>query len=279
MCGRYGKYFRFLYRVIFVAFLLISPSTSSAPKQDSVSSVPELVQCVAIASALIKDPNGFLKYPQNITFALGCIQSIPIILLMIKHETGVNLDAWLLVLSGYLLYESNQLHERAKELEENFEKYKDDFRLLEVEYDIIKGYIKKDIEPHCKNSNTAKMIRNIEKVMEKLTSFFNRLSELADHVDEDIKQISEDKIRSFGYLVGGAIVGFISIYSGIFEVFIPISTVCGYIAFYNCACLGSLTETRKKIQLLKEAIKKNQEEIKKARANLEDVKMRADINI
>lgn len=282
MCSQDRKNFRFRCRVIFVAFLLISPATSRAPNQDSASSLPELVQCVAIASALIKDPNGFLKHPQNVTFfVLGCIQSIPNILVMIKHETGPILGAGLLVLSGYLLYESNRLQERAKDLEEDLEKYKDDFKLLEYEYSIIKDYIKKDIEPHWKNGNTAKMVRNLETVIEKLTSFFNRLNELADHADQDIKQISDDKTRSFGYVVGGTIVGFISLIvcNGNPEVFIPVSILGVFIQFYNCASIGTLDQTRKKIQLLKEAIKKKQEGIDKARANLEDVKMRADINM
>lgn len=279
MCSQARKYFRFRYRVLIVAFLLISPSTSSAPKQDSPSSLPELVKCVATASDFIKDPNGFLKYPQNVTSVQVCIQSIPNILVMIKHETGASLGAGLLVLSGYLLYESNQLHERAKDLEENLEKYKDDFKLLEDEYDIIKDFIKNDIEPHWKNVNTAKMVRNLENVIRKLTSFCNRLNALADRADKDTKQISDDRMRSFGFLVGGTIVGFISIYSGIFEVFIPMSFLGAFIAFYNCACLGSLNETREKIQLLKEVIKKKQEGIDKARANLEDIKKRADINM
>ena len=105
---------------------------------------------------------------------------------------------------------------------------------MEDEYSIIKDYIKNDIEPHWKNGNTAKTV-NLEKVMEKLTNFFNRLNELADHVDKDIKQISEDRTRSFGYLIGGLIVDFISIYSGIFAVFIPVSILGVYIQFYNCA--------------------------------------------
>jgi len=190
---------------------------------------------------------------------------------MIKHETGASLGAGLLVVSGYLLYETNRLHERAKDLEEDLEKYKNDFELVEDEYSIIKEYIKKDIEPHWKNGNTAKMVRNLKTVIEKLTSFFNRLNELADHADKDMKQTSDDKTRSFGYLVGGTIVGFISVYSGIPEVFIPMSILCVSIAFYNCACLGSLNETRKKIQFLKEAIKKKQEGIDKTRASLEVV--------
>lgn len=282
MCSQDQKYFGFRYRVIFVAFLLISPATSSAPKQDSASSLPELVQCVAIASALIKDPNGFLKYPQNVTFLLGCIQSIPNILEMITHETGESLGAGLLVVSGYLLYESNQLYERAKGLEENLENYGYDFELVEEYYTIINDYIKTDIEPlHWKhgNGNTAKMVRNVETLLKKLTSFFNRLNKLAHDADKDIKQISDDKTRSFGYIVGSAVVGFILLYNVIPEVSIPAGILCVFTVFYNCACLGSLNETRKKIQVLEEAIKKKRAEIDKTRASLEVVKMRADINM
>lgn len=274
MCSHDQKYFGFRYRVIFVAFLLISPATSSAPKEESASSLPELVRCVAIASALIKDPNGFLKYRQNVTFLLGCIQSIPNILEMITHETGESLGAGLLVVSGYLLYESNQLYERAKGLEENLENYGYDFELLEKHYTILNDYIKNDIEPHWKNGNTAKMVKNHERVLKKLTSFINRLNKLADDADKDKQQVSVDKTRSFGYIVVSTIVGFTFLYNVIPEVSIPAGISFVYIVFYNCASLGSLNETRKKIRVLKEAIKKKGAEIDKTRATLEVVILR-----
>ena len=270
------KYFRF--RVIFVAFLLISPSGSSAPKQDSASSLPGLVQCTAIASALIKDPNGFLQNPQNGAIVQKCIKSIPDILEVIKHATGQSLGAGLLVVSGYLLYESYQLYERAKDLEENHEKYQDDFKLVEDEYAIINEYIKKDVLPHWKNGNTAKMVRNLETVIEKLINFFNRLNELADHIRKDIKQGRGDKTRSFGYGVGGVIVCLTSLYTENPVVIIPTCILGFCTVMYNISSFVSHEEILEKCQLLKRAIMKKRKEINKARASLEVVKMGVDIN-
>lgn len=142
-------------------------------------------------SALIKDPNGFLKIADKATIEQGCIESVPAILDMIEHTAkSPILGAGLLVVSGSLLYESHQLYKRTTSLEQNLEKYNNDFKLLQVELDIINDFVNKDLEPHWKNGDTAKMVRNLQTVMKKLTSFFNSLNELADYADKDIKQIS-----------------------------------------------------------------------------------------
>ena len=278
MFSQERKYFRFRYRVIFVAFLLISPSGSSALKQDSASSLPGLVQCAAIVSILNKNPNKFLQNPQNAAIVQKCIKSLPDVLEVIKHATGPSLGAGLLVVSGYLLYESNQLYERAKDLEENHEKYQDDFKLVEDEYAIINEYINKDVLPHWRNGNTAKMIRNLETVIEKLINFFNRLNKLADHIRKDIEQGSDDKTRSWGYGAGGVIVCLTSLCTKNPVVIIPTCILGFCTVMYNINSFASHEETLKKFQLLKKAIIKKREEINKTRTTLEDVKMRVDIN-
>ena len=110
--------------------------------------------------------------------------------------------------------------------------------------------------------------------MIKLTSFFNRLNELADYADKDIKQISDDRTRSFGYLVVAMIMGFTIVYFLIQApiVFIPMGILFVFIQFHNCACIGSLNETRKEIELLKEAITKKGAEIDKVRAFLKSLR-------
>ena len=268
------KYFRFRYRVIFVAFLLISPTASSAPKQDSAFVLPGLVQCAAIVSALIKDPNGFLKNPDEATIVQGCIQSVPHVSEMMKYAEGPIVGVGMLVVSGYLLYESTKLYERTKGLELNLEKYKDDFQLLEVELVIIKDYIDKDIEPHWRNGITTKMARNLETVIEKLISFVNRLNELADHIQKDIKQGSVEKTWCYGYGVAGGIVCVCSLFTGIPLVFVPTCSLGGITVFCSYQSHKSLDETLEKSKLLKKAIIKKREEITEARRNLEVAKTR-----
>lgn len=284
MCSRYGKYFRFRYRVIFVAFLLISPSTtSSAPKHDSTSSLPGIIlQCAAIVSALIKDPNGFLKIPDKVTTerASLCIQRIPDILELIKHTAkGPILDAGLLVVSGYLLYESTQLYERAKDLEEKHEKYDYEFKLVEDNFTIINDYIKNDIEPHWENGNTAKMGRSLKKVIKELANFFNSLSELADRTRKDIKQISREKTKCFACFLIAIITCSCATVRGNLVVTIPTCTVGVFAFSFSINSYFSLHETHEKSQLLKKAIMKKRREINKARASLEVVMMRADIDV
>ena len=225
-------------------------------------------------SALIKDPNGFLKIADKATIE-QCIESVPAILGMIEHAAkSPILGAGLLVVSGYLLYESHQLYKRTASLEQNLEKYNNDFKLLQVELDIINDFVNKDVEPHWKNGDTAKLVRNLKTVMIKLTSFFNRLNELADYADKDIKQISDDRTRSFGYLVVAMIMGFTIVYFLIQApiVFVPMGILCVFIQFHNCACIGSLDKTRKEIELLKAAITKKRAEIDKVRAFLKSLR-------
>ena len=245
------KYFRFRYRVIFVAFLLISPTASSAPKQESPSPLRGLVECAAIVSALIKDPNGFLKNPDGSTIGQKCIQSVPYVLEMMKQAQAPIVGAGLLVVSGYLLYESYQLYERTKGLEQNLEKYREEFKLLEEEFAIINDYIKTDIEPHWRNGNTAKMAGNLETVIEKLFSFVDRLNELAGHIRNDIKQGSKDKVRLFGYGVAGGVVCFCSLFTGYPLLFTPTCIAGALTVYISYQSHISIQESLKQSDLLK----------------------------
>lgn len=88
------------------------------------------------------------------------------------------------------------------------------------------------------------------------------------------KSVFDDRTRSFGYLVGAMIVGFTIVYCLIQApmVFVSKGILCVFIQFYNCACIGSLNETRKEIELLKEAITKKGAEIDKVRASLKSLR-------
>ena len=273
------KYFRFRYRVIFVAFLLIPTTASSAPKQDSASVLPGLVQCAAIVSTLIKDPNGFFKNPDEATIVQGCIQSVPHVSEIMKYAEGPIVGAGLLVVSGYLLHESTELYKRTKGLELNHEKYKDDFKLLEEELAIIKDYIEKDIEPHWRNGSTDKLVRNLKTVIEKLISFFDRLNELADHIRKDIKQGSDDKTWCYGYGVAGVIMCVCSLLTGHPLLIIPTCILGAITVYWNYQNHNSLDETLETSNLLKKAIIKKREEIIETRATLEDVKTTVELNM
>ena len=234
-------------------------------------------------SALIKDPNGFLKIPDKATLDRQrslCIQRVPEILELIKHTAkGPILDAGLLVVSGYLLYESTQLYERAKDLEEKHEKHDYDFKLVEDNYKIINDYVKNDIDPHWKNGNTAKMGSSLKKVIKELASFFSSLSELADRTRKDIKQISSEKSQCYACFVIAIVTCPSAIVRGNLLVIIPTCTVGVFALSFSLHSFLSLHETHEKSQFLKKAIMEKRREINKARASLEVVLMRADINI
>ena len=273
MCSQDRKYFRFCYRVIFVAFLLISPATSSPPKQDSAS----ILQCAAIVSSLITDLSGFLKIPDKATIEQfkGCIKSVPFIVEMTKHAAkGPILGAGLLVVSGYLLYESHQLYKRTASLEQNLEKYSDDFKLLKEELDIIDDFINKDLKQQWKNGNTAKMLTNIDTVIEGLISFVNRLNELADRIRQDIVQGRGDKMWSEQSLVGSGIACVCSVFTRNPLLIVPTCVLGASTVYSSFRSHCSLDEALKQLKLLKEDIMKVRQEITKTRGSLEVVKMR-----
>ena len=276
MYCRNRKYFRFRYRVIFVAFLLISATPSSAPEQDSESVIPGLVQCASILSTLrITDP-GFSKNPQNdAAIVLGC--SIPLTLELMKSATGPSLVAGLFVVSRYLLYESNQLYQRAKDLNKNVGKHQDpedQFKLLQAEIAIITDFVNKNVETHRRNGNTAKMVQNFVILIGKLISFVNRLRELADHIHKDIKQGSDDKTWSWGYGAGGVIMCLSSFATGSLPLFIPTCSLT--VVYWAYQSYTSLEEAHKRSENLQKDIMKMQDEITKTHFTLDALKMRVD---
>ena len=292
MYSQTRKYFRFRYRVIFVAFLLISPTASSAPEQDSASVLPGLEQCAAIVSAFISAPDEFSKNPDRETIKQRCIQVFPQIWEMMKHAKGPILYAGLVFVSGYLLYESNQLYERTKALQLNLTKYTEDFKLLKVELKAYndsvkkelkdyKDYIEKDIEPsYWRNGNTAKMVRKLEKTIGKLLSYANKLKELAENIRKDILQGHGDEMWSVQLPVCSGIV----CVSSLFTVFPPVIILtCGFCAlagYWSVQSHYSLKETREQqSKLLNNDILELRKEITKTRTNLELLKMRVDINM
>lgn len=179
-------------------------------------------------------------------------------------------------MSGYLLYESYQLYERAKGLEQNLEKYREEFRLLEEEFAIINDYINKDIEPHWRNGNTVKMVRNLKIVIEKMVSFVGRLNESAGRIRNDIKRGSEDKVSLFGYGIAGGIVCFCSLLTGYPLLFTPTCFAGVLIGYFNYGRYISLHETLEKSKVLVKDITEKRKEITLIRTKLEVEKMRVE---
>lgn len=263
--------------MIFIAFLLFSTATPSPPKQDSASSPSGFIlQCAGIASALIQDPNGFLKISGKETIMQGCTQSISDILgVILTHEkTPAILGAGLLVVSGYFLFKSYQLYKRIADLEQNLEKYSEDYKLLLVELDIINDFINKEIEPQWKNGNTAKILTNIDTVIEKLINFVNRLNELADLISQDIVQGHGDKMKSVQLPVGGGIACVSSLFTGMPLLVLPTCAASACTVYWGFRNYYSVDETLKQSKVLKEDIMKVREEITMTRATLEVMKMK-----
>ena len=276
------KYFRFRYRVIFVAFLLILPTASSALEQDSVSSLPGLVQCAAIVIDLIKDPHWLLKNPDKATIVRvqGCIQTVSHTLEMMKHAQPSTKGAELIGVSGYQLYKSTKLYERVNGLAVNVEKYKEDFNLLVKQLAVINDCINKNIEPHWRNSSATKVVRNLlETIIEKLISFVNRLNELAYHIEKDIMQVSVEKTWCYGCSVAGGIVCVCSLFAGIPLLIIPTCSLSGITIAHSYQSHNSLTETLEEFKLLQKAIIKKRNKITATQAALKVVKRKVDIDM
>ena len=236
--------------------------------------IPGLVQCASILSTLrITDP-GFSKNPQNdAAIVLGC--SIPLILELIRSATGPSLVAGLFVVSRYLLYESNQLYQRAKDLNKNIGKHQDpedQFKLLQAELAIVTDFVNKNVETHRRNGNTAKIVQNFVMLIGKLISFVNRLRELADHIHKDIKQGSDDKTRSWGYGAGGVIVCLSSFKTRSPRVFIPICSLVTLVVYWGYQSYKSLEEALKRSELLQKDIMRMQDEITKTHFTLDALK-------
>ena len=274
------KYFRFRYQVIFVAFLLISPTASSAPKQDIASVLPGVVGCAAIVSVFFKDPYGFLRNADKEAILEGCIKSgIQTMPRIWENAKGPIISTGLVVQSGYLLYQSTKLYDRAKDSELILEKYRDDFQLLGVELGIISEYIAKDIEPHWRNGITAKMERNLETVIKKLFSFVDRLNKLAEKMEKDIIQGNDDIAWSKKLPVDSGIACLNSLLSWNPSVIILTCSFGALSGYWSFQSHYSVEETLEQLKLLKKEIMKLREKITIDRANLEVSKMRADIKM
>ena len=297
--GRKCFGFRFhLTRVLFIAFLLISPTQATGTQQSSVQK-----GCVEVASTWMKSSNKgvLLQDPKFVTNLLECfkalhklfqetdwktveatitkevknlIQNVPN---LATNAKDVAFGGGLVVLSAYLLYKSTELYARAEDLAQNFKKHENDFQALQEELTPIRALIDEEILPQWKNHNTAKMVKSIETLITKLNRNANVLSVLVDRIVQDVKQGSDNRIWSVSYGIAAGVVCAGSLFTGHPVVYVM---ACGFGGSAIAFCFmsySSVSETLEKLQLLKTDTAKIRIEITKYRATLEVKRMKIEM--
>ena len=297
--GRKCFGFRFhLTRVLFIAFLLISPTRATGTPQSSVQK-----ECVEVASVWMKisSKSVLLQDPKFVPNLLECfkalhklfqetdwktveatitkevknlIQNVPN---LATNAKDVAFGGGLVVLSAYLLYKSTELCARAEDLAQNFKEHENDFQALQEELTPIKALIDEEILPQWKNHNTAKMVKSIETLITKLNRTADVLSVLVDRIHQDVKQGSGNTIWSVSYGIAAGVVCAGSLFTGYPVVYVM---ACGFGGGAIAFCFmsySSVSETLEKLQLLKTDTAKIRIEITKYRATLEVERMKIEM--
>ena len=204
------------------------------------------------------------------------------------HDVGLNImneakarstGAGLVFMSVYLCYKGAELFAGAKHLALEYEKFQEEFDLLEQELIQIRSFIATDIVEQWKIGNTVQLVKNIEKLIEKLDRSFTILKELADKIRHNAKKCESDKVWSvfYGVLATGACAGAICKgNSGLY------TSVCGVsigTIYFSWNSFTTNDETLKKSALLRQDAKDCRMEIAKYRANLDIVKMKLEMYI
>ena len=219
---RYRKRFR----VAIFALLLITPSQSSKGPNG----------CLEVATALAKNPSldVLVKEPNFLPNAVKCLQEtmrligetdwktvqamMPPEITKFIHNVGLHImgnakayatRAGLVFMSVYLCYKGAELSAEAKDLALEREKFQEEFDLLEQELIQIKSFIATDIVRQWQTGNTVQMVKNIEKLIEKLDRSFTILTELANQTRQNAKKCASDKVWSvfYGVLATSACAG------------------------------------------------------------------------
>ena len=287
---RYRKRFR----VAIFALLLITPSQSSQAPNG----------CPEVATALAKNPSldALVKEPNFLPKAVKCLQEtirligetdwktvqamMPPEIAKFIHNVGLHImgeakayatGAGLVFMSVYLCYKGAELSAEAKDLALEREKFQEEFDLLEQELIQIKSFIATDIVRQWQTGNTVQMVKNIEKLIEKLNRSFTILKELANQIRHNAKKCESGKAWSvfYGVLATGACAG--AICTGNSVVY---TTVCGVsigTICFSCNTYTTNDETLEKSARLRQDAKDWRMEISKYRANLDIVKMKLEM--
>ena len=286
---RYRKRFR----VAIFALLLITPSQSSKAPNG----------CPEVATALAKNPSldALVKEPNFLPNAVKClqetirligetdwktVQAMPSEITNFIHNVGLHImgnakayatGAGLVFMSVYLCYKGAELSVEAKNLALEHAKFQEEFDLLEQELIQIRSFIATDIVRQWKIGNTVQMVKNIEKLIEKLNRSFTILKELANQIRHNARKCESGKAWSvfYGVLATGACAGAICTgNSGVY------TTVCGVSIGTICISCNTYTtndETLKKSARLRQDVKDWRMEIADCRVNLDIVKMKLEM--
>ena len=287
---RYRKSFR----VAIFALLLITPSQSSKGTNG----------CLEVSTAWAKNPslNVLLKEPNFLPNAVKCLQEtirsiretswktvqamMPTELTKFIHNVRLHImdnpkayatRAGLVFMAVYLCYRAAELSAEAKDLTLEHEKFQEDFDVLKEELSPIISFIDTDIMPQWKTGNTVQMLKNIEKLIEKLNRSFTTLNEWADQIRYNAKKCESGKEWSVFYGVLATGVCAWAICTGNLRVYIPVCGISIGIICFSCNTHTKNDKTLEKSAHLRQDVKGWRMEVAKYRANLDIVKMKLEM--
>ena len=189
------------------------------------------------------------------------------------YATGTGL----VFMSVFLFYKGAELSAEAKDLALEYEKLQEEFDLLEQELTQIKPFIATDIVEQWKTGNTVQLVKNIEKLIEKLDRSFTILRELANQIRHNAKKSESGKawsvfggVLATGFCAASICTGNSVVYTAVCGV--SIGTIC-----ISCNTYTTNDETLKKSARLRQDVKDWRMEIAKYRANLDIVKMKLEM--
>ena len=288
---RYRKRFR----VAIFALLLITPSQSSKGTNG----------CPEFAIAWAKNPSliVLLKEPNFLQNAVKCLQEtirsigetnwktvqemMPPELTKFIHNVGLHIKsnpkafatgAGLVLMSVYLCYKGAELSAEAKNLALEHEMFQEEFDVQKKELNQTLYFIATDIVPQLKTVNTVQMLKNIEKLIEKLDRYFTVLKELANQIRHNAKKCASGKEWSvfYGVLATAACAGAICTWN-----LWVVTTVCGVsigTICFSCNTYTTNDETLEKSARLRQDVKDRRMEIADCRANLHIAKMKLEMS-
>ena len=186
--------------------------------------------------------------------------------------------AGLVFMSVYLCYKGAELSAEAKDLALEREKFQEEFDLLEQELIQIKSFIATDIVRQWQTGNTVQMVKNIEKLIEKLDRSFTILTELANQTRQNAKKCASDKVWSvfYGVLATSACAG--AICTGNLWVSVSVCGVSISTVYFSYDTFTTDDHTVKKSARLQQHAMDRRIEIVKYRANLAIVKVKLEMS-
>ena len=147
-------------------------------------------------------------------------------------------------------------------------------KLVQEELIYIKDFLDKQNEEQLKHVNKANMVKDIDRLLKKLSHYANVLDELTNSIHKDIKQLIHHRIW---YLTSGFVSS--AICASLFSTGYPVPIIAAY--FSGVAFVGycyeayiSAGQALKRSRLLQNNTREIRREVAKDRANLEIMKMR-----